>query len=159
LTKNSQAIQDRNWFLKTGLGQHTLANMMNDIACVSKININNQQITNHSGRRTAIQLLSDLNVNKYAIIKFSSHCLVNGLRSYKVPNNEQWLKNTTLLINSIQESQVQTLESQVQIRESQVETLESQVETPESQFQTLEPQVYISESQKPFYHTILRIII
>ncbi|CAG8832568.1 33179_t:CDS:2, partial [Racocetra persica] len=83
LTRNSQAIQDKNLFLKSGLGRHTLANMMNDIAQSSKINITDQRITNHLGRRTAIQLLSDLSVNEHEMMTFSGHRSVNGLRSYK----------------------------------------------------------------------------
>ncbi|CAG8855182.1 44276_t:CDS:1, partial [Gigaspora margarita] len=112
LTRNSQEIQGGNWFLKAGLGRHTLANMMNDIAQASKINVTDQRITNHSGRRTAIQLLSDLNINEHEMMQFSGHRSTNGLRSYKVPNREQKLKNTALLINAIQELQIPTQESQ-----------------------------------------------
>ncbi|CAG8607595.1 700_t:CDS:2 [Gigaspora rosea] len=106
LTRNSREIQDGNWFLKTGLGKHTLANMMNDIAQASKINITENRITNHSGRRTAIQLLYNLNINEHTMMEFSGHRSVSELRSYKVPSNEQRLKNTTTLINAIQEPQV-----------------------------------------------------
>ncbi|CAG8660423.1 22779_t:CDS:2, partial [Cetraspora pellucida] len=57
-------------------------------------------------RRMTIQLLSDLSINEHKMITFSGHQSVNGLRSYKVPNNEQQLKNTRILINAIQESEV-----------------------------------------------------
>ncbi|CAG8676459.1 17996_t:CDS:1, partial [Racocetra persica] len=97
--------------------------------------------------RTAIQLLSDLNVNKHEMMKFSGHHSVNRLRSYKVPNNEQWLKNTTLLINAIQDSQAQTSESQVQTPESQIKTPEYQVQTPESLVETSEFQIITQEFQ------------
>src|SRR5690348_15806387 len=42
LTRNLQAIKDETWFLKTGLGRHTLANIMNNIAQASNINISDQ---------------------------------------------------------------------------------------------------------------------
>ncbi|CAG8610182.1 1418_t:CDS:2, partial [Cetraspora pellucida] len=61
------------------------------------------------------------------------------------------LKNIILLINSIQESQVQTPESQVQIQESQVETLEFQVQTSEPQVDTPESQIMIQEFQISVY--------
>src|SRR5260364_27371 len=162
LTRNSQAIQDGNLFLKTGLGRHTLANMMNDIAQASKINITDQRITNHSGRRTAIQLLSDLNINEHEMMTFSGHQSVNGLRSYKVPNNEQRLKNTRTLINAIQESEVLvSTQEEFQIP-AQVPTQEEETQIPIQE----EPQVPTqkkshilmqNESQAPMQHKNTRV--
>ncbi|CAG8841637.1 25066_t:CDS:2, partial [Racocetra persica] len=65
LTRNTQEINNGNWFGKERLEKNTLNNMIKKIAHISGINITNQIITNHSGRKTAIQLLSDLNINEH----------------------------------------------------------------------------------------------
>ncbi|RIB21447.1 hypothetical protein C2G38_2176564 [Gigaspora rosea] len=97
-------INNGNWFSKDRLEKNTLGNMMIEIARIS-----------------------DLNVNEHEMIQFSGYRSTVGLRTYKIPNNEQWLKNSTLLLNAIQESpNVQQEESQqeesqfMQQEESQV---------------------------------------
>ncbi|CAG8595757.1 7383_t:CDS:2, partial [Scutellospora calospora] len=106
LTRTAQKINNRDWFSITRLEKNTLGSMMKEIAYASDIDINDQKITNHSDKRTAIQLLSNLNVNKYEIMQFLDYHSVNRLRSYKVPNNDQLLKNSALLISTIQESHI-----------------------------------------------------
>ncbi|CAG8724147.1 15770_t:CDS:1, partial [Dentiscutata heterogama] len=119
-------------FSKDKLEKNTLGNMMKEIAHASGINVDDQKITNHSGRRTAIQLLSDLNVNEHEMMQFSDHRSTNGLRTYKNPNDQQRLKNFTLLLNAIQESLIIQQESQIIYQESQVMQHESQVMQQES---------------------------
>ncbi|CAG8655942.1 32245_t:CDS:2 [Gigaspora margarita] len=75
------------------------ANIMNDIAQASKINITDQHITNYSGRRTAIQLLSDLNINEHSS-SFNPRRISN---SFQVPTQEE---ETQILIQ--EEPQVPT---------------------------------------------------
>ncbi|CAG8743749.1 17996_t:CDS:2 [Gigaspora margarita] len=58
--------------METGLlGKNTLGNTIKEITHVSGINVIDQRITNHLERRTAIQLLSDLNVNEHEMMQFS----------------------------------------------------------------------------------------
>ncbi|CAG8719338.1 5281_t:CDS:2, partial [Dentiscutata heterogama] len=81
-------------YLKSG-------NMMKEIARASGINVDDQRITNHLGRITAIQLLSDLNVNEHKMMQFSESPIIQ------------------------QESQIIHQESQVMQHESQVMQQES----------------------------------
>ncbi|CAG8630292.1 1962_t:CDS:2, partial [Gigaspora rosea] len=129
-----------NWFSKDRLEKNTLGNMMKEIACTSGINITDQRITNHLERRIAIQLLLDLNVNEHEMMQFLGHHSTDELSTYKIPSNEQQFKNSTLLLDAIQESLI------VQQEESQQE--ESQVmQQEESQVMQQESQVIQQESQ------------
>ncbi|CAG8643152.1 23144_t:CDS:2 [Gigaspora margarita] len=136
--------------------------MLKKLIIEAGINITDQRITNHSGRRTAIQLLSDLNVNEHEMIQFSGHYSTDRLCTYKIHNNEQWLKNSTLLLNALQEfsivqqreseqekSQVmQQDESQVmQQEESQVMQQEESQIMQQEKFQVIQP----DESQATQY--------
>ncbi|CAG8787568.1 215_t:CDS:1, partial [Cetraspora pellucida] len=127
LTRNSQEIYNGNWFSKDRLGKNTLSNMMKEIARISGINITDQRITNHSGRRTAIQLLSDLNINEHEMMQFSGHRSTDELRTYKIPNNEQRLKNSTLLLDALQEFPIMQQEKSQQEEFQVTQQEESQV--------------------------------
>ncbi|CAG8566699.1 16988_t:CDS:2 [Gigaspora margarita] len=113
-------INNRSWFGKKGLEKNTLNNMMKKIAHIS-----------------------DLNVNEHKMMQFSGHCSTDGLHTYKISNNKQWLKNPILLLNALQEFPI------VQQRESQQE--ESQVmqqdESQQEKFQVIQP----DESQATQY--------
>ncbi|CAG8788363.1 40726_t:CDS:2 [Gigaspora margarita] len=145
-------INNGSWFDKDRLGKNTLSNMMKEIACISDINITDQRITNHLGRRTAIQLLLDLNVNKHKMMQFLGYRSTDGLCTYKIPNNEQRLKNSTLLLNALQEFPI------VQQKESEQE--ESQVmQQDESQvMQQEESQVMQQEESQIMWQEKFQVI-
>ncbi|CAG8717364.1 3821_t:CDS:2 [Dentiscutata erythropus] len=56
--------------------------------------MNLKKITNYSLRRTAIQILTQLNVNTDRIIAFSGHCSLGGVASYQTFTKE--IINTTV---------------------------------------------------------------
>ncbi|CAG8713593.1 13075_t:CDS:2, partial [Gigaspora rosea] len=95
------------------------------------------------GRRTAIQLLSDLNINEHTMMEFS------------VPSNEQRLKNTTTLINAIQEPQVLvSTQNELQIRAQVMIQEESQVSIQKEFYVSTQKEYQVliqNESQVPFY--------
>ncbi|RIB06005.1 hypothetical protein C2G38_2278927 [Gigaspora rosea] len=97
----------------------------------------------NSGRRTAIQLLSDLNINEHTMMEFS------------VPSNEQRLKNTTTLINAIQEPQVLvSTQNELQIRAQVMIQEESQVSIQKEFYVSTQKEYQVliqNESQVPFY--------
>ncbi|CAG8814739.1 28759_t:CDS:2, partial [Racocetra persica] len=53
------------------------------IACKKGISMHLRKITNHSLRRTAIQILTELNVATDRIMPFSGHHTLNGVMSYQ----------------------------------------------------------------------------
>ncbi|CAG8772117.1 24827_t:CDS:1, partial [Racocetra persica] len=143
---NAQKINNENWFGKERLEKNTLSNMMKETAHISGINITDQRITNYSETRTAIQLLSDLNVNEHEMIQFSGHHSTDGLCTYKILNNKQRLKNSILLLNVLQESSIiQQEESQqeksqvIQQEESQVMQQEESQIMQQENFQVIQP--------------------
>ncbi|CAG8794438.1 3467_t:CDS:2, partial [Cetraspora pellucida] len=109
LTRNAQEINNKNWFSKDKLEKNTLDNMMKEIAYAS-----------------------NLNVNEHKMMQFLGHHSTNELHTHKNSNDQQQLKNSILLLNAIQESQIVLQESQIIYQEFQVMQQESQVIQQES---------------------------
>ncbi|CAG8475696.1 23459_t:CDS:2 [Gigaspora rosea] len=71
------------WFVNSALGWHSHENMIHEICNVTGISMQLRKITNHSLRRTAIQILTELNVTADRIMPFSGHFTLNGVMSYQ----------------------------------------------------------------------------
>ncbi|CAG8522230.1 16474_t:CDS:2, partial [Dentiscutata erythropus] len=85
------------WFVNNFLGWHSYENMIREICKVTGISIHLRKITNHSLRRTAIQILTELNVATDRIMPFSGHRTLNGVMSYQT-FTPQVMHNTVFLI-------------------------------------------------------------
>jgi len=87
------------------MGHTKLKRMMNDIASNTGINLDNgRKITNHSCRRTAIQLLRNNGVFELELQSFSGHHSRESLADYSQTSEYQRNMNTAMLIpNSSQD--------------------------------------------------------
>ncbi|CAG8715740.1 5500_t:CDS:2, partial [Dentiscutata heterogama] len=71
------------WFHDATLGQHSHEKMIHEICRITGIDTNLKKITNHSLRRTSIQILTQLNVATDCIMAFSGHRSLGGVASYQ----------------------------------------------------------------------------
>ncbi|CAG8604523.1 18590_t:CDS:2, partial [Racocetra persica] len=85
------------WFVDNSLGRHSHKNMNREICKVTGISIHLRKITNYSLRRTAIQILTELNVATNHIMPFSGHRTLNSVISYQT-FTPQVMHNTVSLI-------------------------------------------------------------
>ncbi|CAG8766327.1 1057_t:CDS:2, partial [Racocetra persica] len=85
------------WFVDNSLGQHFHENMIHEICKITGISMHLRKITNHSLRRTAIQILTELNIAIDRIMPFSEHCTLNSVMSYQT-FMPQVMYNTVSLI-------------------------------------------------------------
>ncbi|CAG8745511.1 14482_t:CDS:2, partial [Acaulospora morrowiae] len=82
--------QKGRWYKNTHMGYTKLRKMMNDIATNTGINLDNgRKITNHSCRRTAIQLLKNNGVSDSELQSFSGHRSREGLADYCQTSEDQ----------------------------------------------------------------------
>ncbi|CAB5384145.1 unnamed protein product [Rhizophagus irregularis] len=84
---------------------------MQNIGCETKIDIPIELLSNHSGRKTATQVLQDEEIPEQvvlrnesklyeqAIMQLTGHKSVQGVRAYKTINEEQQLNTLKTLIN------------------------------------------------------------
>ena len=56
-------------------------------------------LSNHSGRKTATQVLQDQEIPEQAIMQLTGHKSVQGVRAYKKVNEKQQLNTLNTLIN------------------------------------------------------------
>lgn len=81
------------------MGLTKLRKMMNDIAANTGINLANERvITNHSCRRTAIQILRNNGVSELELQSFSGHRSRESLMDYSQTSDDQQITNTAILI-------------------------------------------------------------
>ncbi|RIB00508.1 hypothetical protein C2G38_2234072 [Gigaspora rosea] len=80
-------------------------------------------------------------------MQFSGHRSANGLRTYKNPNDQQRLKNSTLLLNAIQESPIVQQEPHQESQVIQELQQESQVIQHED-FQITEHEVQVTQDEE-----------
>jgi hypothetical protein len=81
------------------MGYAKLRKMMNDIAINTGINLNNGRlITNHSCRRTAIQMLKNKGLSDSDLQSFSGHRSRESLADYCRISDDQQVLNTAKLI-------------------------------------------------------------
>ncbi|CAG8853294.1 18993_t:CDS:1, partial [Gigaspora margarita] len=81
------------------MGYAKLRKMMNNIVTNTGINLDNGRlITNHSCRRTAIQLLKNSGVSESELQAFSGHRSRESLADYCQTSDNQRIMNTAMLI-------------------------------------------------------------
>ncbi|CAG8827586.1 46083_t:CDS:2 [Gigaspora margarita] len=74
--------------------------MISNIASNTGIDLNNERlITNHSCRRTAIQLLKNRGISESELQSFSEQCSRQSLAEYCKISNDQYITNTVMLIS------------------------------------------------------------
>src|SRR3954464_9928431 len=76
-----------------------LRKMMNDIEVNTRINLDNEhKITNHSCRRTAIQMLKNNGLSDSDLQSFFGHRSRESLADYCKTSDDQQISNTAMLI-------------------------------------------------------------
>ena len=101
---NLQWRETNIWYKKSHCGSNRVGNFMKDIGKSVKVNLPSGLLTNHSGRKTAAQILQDADVPEDAIMGVTGHKSVQGIRAYKVVNEKQQLAAMKTLINTINPS-------------------------------------------------------
>ena len=81
------------------MGKNRLSKLMQKIGLETQIDIPIELLSNHSGRKTATQVLQDEEVPEQAIMQLTGHKSVQGVRAYKKINEEQQLNTLNTLIN------------------------------------------------------------
>ncbi|CAG8836679.1 16217_t:CDS:2, partial [Gigaspora margarita] len=88
------------WYLKAHCGLNKVGNFMKDIGQKLKVKLLDRALTNHSGRKTAAQILQDANIPEEAIMEFTGHKSLQGLRAYKSINKDQKINTMKTLVNN-----------------------------------------------------------
>ncbi|CAB4432821.1 unnamed protein product [Rhizophagus irregularis] len=97
--RKKKDLKKGNWFKNKPMGYSKLRKMMNDIATNTGINLDNGRlITNHSCRRTAIQMLKDNGLSDSDLQSFSGHRSRESLADYCKTSDDQQVLNTAMLI-------------------------------------------------------------
>ncbi|CAG8656033.1 4496_t:CDS:2, partial [Cetraspora pellucida] len=93
------------WFYDSPLGRYAHEKMIRNICqTTGVVNMNLKKITNHSLRRTAIQMLTQLNVNTDRIMAFSGHCSLGGVASYQTFTKKIMNNTVAMIVPDSQES-------------------------------------------------------
>ncbi|CAB4387021.1 unnamed protein product [Rhizophagus irregularis] len=97
--RKKKDLKKGNWFKNKPMGYSKLRKIMNDIATNTGINLDNRRlITNHSCRRTAIQMLKDNGLSDSDLQSFSGHQSRESLADYCKTSDNQQVLNTAMLI-------------------------------------------------------------
>ncbi|CAG8787997.1 24643_t:CDS:2 [Gigaspora margarita] len=89
------------WYLKTHCGLNKVGNFMKDIGQKVKVKLLEGILANHSGRKSAAQILQDSNVLEDAIMNIAGHQSLQGVRAYKNVNKSQKINTIKTLINTM----------------------------------------------------------
>ncbi|CAG8566987.1 5021_t:CDS:2 [Cetraspora pellucida] len=90
------------WYLKAHCGLNRVGNFMRNIGQKVKIKLPDSILTNHSGRKTAAQILQDVDIPEDAIMNITGHKSSQGLHAYKTVNESQKVITMKTLINTIE---------------------------------------------------------
>ncbi|CAB5375165.1 unnamed protein product [Rhizophagus irregularis] len=96
---NTSWLETNIWYKKDHVGKNKLGNFMKKIGRETQIDIPIELLSNHSGRKTATQILQDQEVPEQAIMQLTGHKSVQGVRAYKKVNENQQLNTLNTLIN------------------------------------------------------------
>ncbi|CAB5364372.1 unnamed protein product [Rhizophagus irregularis] len=92
LQPNPSWLENGIWYKTSHIGKNRLNKFMQ--------NIGRELLSNHSGRKTATQVLQDEEIPEQAIMQLTGHKSVQGVRAYKTINEEQQLNlSSVILIN------------------------------------------------------------
>jgi len=75
---------------------------MKDICDMTGVDLRNRHITNHSGRKTLIQILQKKEKDRADIVKVTRHSSIEGLKPYELPKENSQTALLTEIIDSIQ---------------------------------------------------------
>jgi hypothetical protein len=99
LQPNPSWLENGIWYKTSHIGKNRLNKFMQNIGRETQIDIPIELLSNHSGRKTATQVLQDEEIPEQAIMQLTGHKSVQGVRAYKTINEEQQLNTLKTLIN------------------------------------------------------------
>ncbi|GBC10894.2 zinc finger MYM-type protein 2-like [Rhizophagus irregularis DAOM 181602=DAOM 197198] len=99
LQPNPSWLENGIWYKTSHIGKNRLNKFMQNIGRETQIDIPIELLSNHSGRKTATQVLQDEEIPEQAIMQLTGHKSVQGVRAYKKINEEQQLNTLKTLIN------------------------------------------------------------
>ena len=87
------------WFKTSHIGDNRMKTFMKDICHMTGVDLRNRHITNHSGRKTLIQILQKNEKDRADIVKVTRHSSIEGLKPYELPKeNAQTALLTELIL-------------------------------------------------------------
>jgi len=71
------------WYKTNNIGEKRMRNFLHELAQECGIEVMGRKITNHSVRKTLVELLKDLGFSDIEVMSVSRHHSLNGLKSYE----------------------------------------------------------------------------
>jgi hypothetical protein len=99
LQPNPSWLETGIWYRTAHVGKNKLGKFMQKIGRETQTDIPIELLSNHSGRKTATQVLQDQEIPEQAIMQLTGHKSVQGVRAYKKVNEKQQLNTLNTLIN------------------------------------------------------------
>ncbi|RHZ72480.1 hypothetical protein Glove_242g32 [Diversispora epigaea] len=87
------------WFKKNHYGSNKLSKFMKKICQRTHVSIPENFLSNHSGRKTATQILHDNDIPEQTIMEITGHCSIQGVRAYKKTNEHQKMMGISSLLS------------------------------------------------------------
>ncbi|CAG8530262.1 9256_t:CDS:2 [Ambispora gerdemannii] len=87
------------WYKTTRYGLNQLNKFIKKIDQRTKISIPTNLLSNHSGRKTATQILHDNEIPEQTIMNITGHRSIQGVWTYKLTNKQQKLMGISSLIS------------------------------------------------------------
>ncbi|PKK74215.1 hypothetical protein RhiirC2_739241, partial [Rhizophagus irregularis] len=82
------------WYLQNQIGKLRLQGFLHNLATECGVSSEGRKITNHSGRKSLVSLLKELNFTDIEVMSVSRHKSMSGLKSYERSNKK--LQNVSL---------------------------------------------------------------
>ncbi|CAB5377561.1 unnamed protein product [Rhizophagus irregularis] len=99
LQPNPSWLENGIWYKTSHIGKNRLNKFMQNIGRETQIDIPIKLLSNHSGCKTATQVLQDEEIPEQAIMQLTGHKSVQEVQAYKTINEEQQLNTLKTLIN------------------------------------------------------------
>ncbi|GBB86589.1 hypothetical protein RclHR1_00130030 [Rhizophagus clarus] len=94
ITDEDVYIYQGKWYLKNQIGKLRLQGFLHNLAVECGISAEGRKITNHSGRKSLVSLLKELNFTDIKVMSVSRHKSISGLKSYE--RSSEKLQNVSL---------------------------------------------------------------
>ncbi|GES73405.1 hypothetical protein GLOIN_2v1787594 [Rhizophagus clarus] len=91
----------RKWYRDKQIADHTIRSMFKTICVECNIDIKERNICNHSGRKTSIFELFDLEIPENTGMSITGHHSVGGYRAYAKPNNSHKSEALSGIVNQL----------------------------------------------------------
>ncbi|PKC56734.1 hypothetical protein RhiirA1_401910 [Rhizophagus irregularis] len=82
-TDENDFIYFNRWYKTSNIGEKRMRNFLHELAKECGIDVIGRKITNHSVRKTLVELLKDLGFSDIEVMSVSRHRSLNGLKSYE----------------------------------------------------------------------------